>query len=135
METINNDVDNHLLSQQFVRNDGGFTTYTFLGQTNNWITTLNLTSSLPTKIPINIYANIGTYDNIKNYNKSNQFIYEAGIEIPFFNNIFVIYVPVLMSEDLKETNDFITDNYWQKIRFTLNLNKLYKLKNASSYIN
>ncbi|MBE9467218.1 MAG: M1 family metallopeptidase [Bacteroidetes bacterium] len=134
METLNNDADNHLLSQQFVRNDGGFTTYTYLGQTNNWLTTLNLSSSLPAKIPFKVYANIGTYNNIKDYSKSKQFIYEAGVEFPFFNNTFVIYVPIVMSEDLKETSDFVTDNYWQKIRFTLNLNKLYQLKNASSFI-
>ncbi|MEA2106675.1 MAG: hypothetical protein U9P82_08155, partial [Bacteroidota bacterium] len=135
MEAITNDADNHLLSQQFIRNDGGFTTYTLLGQTNNWLTTLNLTSSLPSKIPFKIYANIGTYYNIKDYSTSNQFIYEAGIEFSVINNIFAIYAPVIMSNDLKETNDFITDNYWQKIRFIFNLNKLYTLKNASSFIN
>ena len=126
MESISNNSDNHLLSQQFVKNDGGFTTYAYLGQTDNWLTSINLTTSLPLKIPLKIYANIGTYYNIKKYNLSKFIICEAGIELPIIKNIFVIYAPVIMSEDLKENNDYITDNYWQKIRFVLNLNILLK---------
>ncbi len=124
LENIRNDDDNHLLSQQFVKNDGGFAIYTLIGQTNDWLITLNLSTSFPGKVPLKLYVNVGTYADINEYYKSDFYVYETGIELSIIPDIFAIYFPVIMSDDLKILSDSITDNYWQKIRFTLNLNKL-----------
>lgn len=116
--------NNNLLSQQFVQNDGGFALYSHLGQSNNWLITVNLSTTILPKGPLKIYTNIGTFADINQYEKSNSLVYEGGIEFSIIRDIFAIYLPVFMSNDLKETSDFITDKYTQKIRFTLNLRKL-----------
>ncbi|MCK4664944.1 MAG: M1 family metallopeptidase [Bacteroidales bacterium] len=128
MENIINESDNHLLSQQFVKNDGGFSVYTLLGQTNNWLASINLNTTLPFLIPLKPYLNLAAYNYIHNSPKSIQYVFESGIEISIIPDIFEIYFPVLMSEDIKYQSDFITDNYWQKIRFILNFNELNPFK-------
>ncbi|MBC8485911.1 MAG: M1 family metallopeptidase [Bacteroidetes bacterium] len=119
----------NFLSNQFVGNDGGFAVYTPLGQTDEWMLALNLTSSLPIpkKIPLQVYANVATFGktlSIADWETPESFFYEAGAKVYIIRNVFEFYFPVLMSDDLQKYSDEITDNYWQKIRFTLYLNKL-----------
>ena len=114
-----------VFSRQFTETDGAFKVYTLFGQTNEWLVSLNVKSSLPEKIPFKVYADIGTAANGL---LGEKFLYDAGIDIPIMKNVFEIYFPVTMSPIIKEQiTDYTTEkNYFKKalktVRFTLNLN-------------
>lgn len=123
----------NLLSQQFIPNDAAFATFAPHGQTNEWIVSLNLSSSLPIKknIPIKGFANIAAFGEslkIPEYPDLGSFQWEAGIKLSLGKNIFEIFLPVLMSKDLKEINDIMTDSYFGRMRFSIKLNKLNPFK-------
>ncbi|MCX6294702.1 MAG: M1 family aminopeptidase, partial [Bacteroidetes bacterium] len=110
-----------LLSSQFTNTDGGFKFYSPLGQSSTWIAALNIKSSLGNmKVPINLYADIGTADPASMSNES--IVYDAGVCISLKKNFFEVYFPILISQnfiDYKKANDI---KYPETIRFTLNLN-------------
>ncbi|MDY0160031.1 MAG: hypothetical protein RBR64_01710, partial [Bacteroidales bacterium] len=107
----------------------GFASYTPYGQTNDWIFSLNISSDLPIPI-VKLFANYGLWSvNIFNVteqtsHKEIQQAWEVGIEIQIIKDISSIYFPVLVSQNINDTNELYFDNYWQKIRFTLYLNRL-----------
>lgn len=116
-------------AHQFIKNEGGFASYTPYGQTNDWIFSLNISSDLPIPI-VKLFANYGLWSvNIFNVteqtnHKEIQQAWEVGIEIQIIKDISSIYLPVLVSQNINDTNELYFDNYWQKIRFTLYLNRL-----------
>jgi len=126
--------NNYWISHQFVKNDGGFSIYSAVGQTNDWISTLGLTSSIPGKLPLRIYFNLGTYADAGNNSYTKQIAYEGGVTVVLIPDIFEVYLPALMSEDLKNNSDLYNERYYQKIRFILNLNKLYPFKYMKEFI-
>jgi len=120
--------DNDLWSRQFINNDGGFGIYTPI-QSNAWLTSLNLEAAFPIPVPLSIYFNIATYNNAAHaWSGSTAFPFEMGIELKIIPDIFVIYFPVKMSNDVKTTNELYTTTYTEKIRFTLNFSKLIPFK-------
>ena len=54
--------------------------------------------------------------------------YNAGVQLTIIKNIFEIYFPLVMSKDIKETNDLNKLNYWQTIRYTFSLEKIDPFK-------
>lgn len=111
-----------LSSHQFIKNDGGFSLYTPYGQTNNWLIAINMESSLPFKF-IKPYFSVAACPSL-NSQKFADIFYESGISVNLYY-FLCIYFPILASKQLIQTsNNFYTDNYFQKIRFTLSLEKL-----------
>ncbi len=112
-----------VLANQFTETDGGFKFYSTIGQTSKWITALNIKSSIGNlKLPLKVYADFGTTaDNELNNGK---IMYNAGLCISLMKNIFEIYLPILMSEDLMDYKDANDLKYMETIRFTLNINLL-----------
>jgi len=120
---------NGLPSQQFCVTDGGFKVYTPIGQTWDWILAANFKTSIPGKIPLKLFADIGVFpDKNKLSGSSLPVYYDTGIQFTIINNIFEIYFPLAMSKDITEVNKNIIDNYFQSIRFTLNLEKVDPFK-------
>jgi hypothetical protein len=110
------------LSQQFVERDGGFKTLTFVGQTAQWITALNIKSSIPGLLPIRLYADIGmTADDAR---LNNTVLYDGGIDLSIVKNVCEIYFPIVLCDDFKKTLDATNVKYGERIRFTLNINLL-----------
>lgn len=122
--------NDYYLGKQFTETEGGFKTFSYIGQTWKWLTAVNLKTSLPGKIPFKIYADIGTYDGAKTaFTGSQLIVYEAGIDLCIFKGICDIYFPLFWSSDLKDQSNFISyNNYGAKIRFTLYFNKLDPFK-------
>ena len=119
---IKSNPDN-IFAHQFVRNDGGFTLFSPVGQSNKWLIGFNFDSNTFLKT-IDVYFNVGMSqtDKIKIY-------FEGGIKLSFLKNTFNIYFPLFGSSEMwKVNNDQYTNNYLQKIRFTISLNKLNILK-------
>ena len=120
---------NDFLAKQFAENNGGFSTYSVLGRTNEWIMSLNLNSSLPIpeKIQLRVYANFavtGTTINVSEFENTDFFFWEIGAKLSVVKNVFEFYFPIVMSDPLQEYSDEVNSNYWGQIRFTLYLNKL-----------
>jgi hypothetical protein len=83
----------------------------------SWLVSLSFTSNLPGKlsrIPVKPFFNILLNDHI---------YYEAGLKAGIWD-VFEIYVPLLVSENIRSVRGSIKD----RIRFVLNLNSLYRLK-------
>ena len=118
-----------LLSQQFCITDGGFKIYTPLGQTWDWLLAFNLKTTIPGKIPLKLFTDIGIVPDKNKLNGSALPVYyDAGIQVTIINNIFEIYFPLAMSKDIKETNKNFIENYFQSIRFTFTLEKIDPFK-------
>jgi hypothetical protein len=128
-ETPGQNSYNQFLSQQFVKDDGGFAAYSPFGQTNEWLVSLNTTVPVPFLsdiIPVKAYGNLGYFGrtiDVPGYDSHNT-AWETGLRLQFFNEAINVYFPAFMSDYMQQYSDDITENYWQKIRFSLDLNKL-----------
>jgi hypothetical protein len=119
----------NIWAHQFVKNDGGFTLYTPFGQTDKWLMALNLNTGTPLGI-VDVYANIAFCPGSSDL-KANVF-YEAGIKLTIFKDFLCIYFPITGTQRVWETsNNIYTDNYLQKVRFTLSLDKINLLNYRS----
>ena len=137
-------------NQQIMNRDGAFKVRTDLlsdkiGKTDDWLTAINLSTSipkkinplelLPVKIPLRIFADIGTYaDAWKKNAETGRFLYDAGLQLSLLSNTVNIYFPLLYS---KVYDDYfkstITEKRFQKnISFSIdiqhfNLKKIFPL--------
>jgi hypothetical protein len=119
-----------ILSQQFVVADGGFKTPTATGQSNSWLATINLKTSIPGRLPVRLFADIGWYD--KKYAGPDQnMMYDYGVELTLIQDVFSIYVPIGFSDDIKDyydANPDLYDDWYDRIRFELRFEKLNPIK-------
>lgn len=129
-------------SQQMMQRDGFFKVATdFLGskvgKTDDWLMALNFSTTipdginilnaLPIKIPLRVFADIGTYAEAwKDNPASGKFIYDAGFQVPLFDNLINIYIPVLYSKVFSNYyKSTITEKRFAKsIAFTIDIQKL-----------
>lgn len=118
-----------VFSQQFTETDGNFKVPTAVGQTSDWLIALNLKTSIHKRIPLNVYADLGTYKNAANAFPGSQFLmFNAGLSVPVIPNVFEVYFPLLSSSDIKDNLEISTKNYWQRISFTFNFSNINPLK-------
>jgi hypothetical protein len=129
-------------SQQIMERDAFFKVNTQLlgnkvGKTDDWLMSANLSSDLPDNInplsvlpfniPLKLFADVGTYAEAwKNNPASGRFIYDAGIQIPLFNSLIDIYIPLVYSKVYSNYyKSTITEKRFLKtIAFTINIRKL-----------
>ena len=101
-----------LLSQQFILADGGFKSL-IPGTANQWITSINLDSSIWKMF--GVYADAGVY---KNKGQSTQFIWDSGIRVKVIPDFLEVYLPVQSSLGFEPS----FKDYASRIRYTLVLN-------------
>lgn len=123
-------------SQQVSLKEGGFKVNTLqyaaqLGRSDNWLFAFNLKSDIPLwNLPVRLFADVATFSNAKDMNPSGAAIlYEAGVEV-YISDYFSLYLPLLMSKDLKDyTKSVYPENRFMKtISFSLNIGNLNWLK-------
>lgn len=95
-------------SQQIIIAEGGFKTKFANPYANQWLTSLNLTSSLWKWIQL--YGDIGLY---KNKNQSTQWVYDTGIHFNLVPGYFEVFCPIYS----KNGWEIGQKNYNEKIRF------------------
>jgi hypothetical protein len=121
---------NGLSSAQFTETEGAFKVYTILGQSSDWVATLNIKSPKIFKLPLLFYADIGTCASDGwgpvVPNQSQTLFYDAGIDIVIYRDVFEIFVPLVISQNIQNNNTLngVSNNLFQQIRFVLNLNKV-----------
>ena len=135
-----------LTARQALISDGGFVSYFPDVFASRIVSTLNLKSSLPGLGGLKLFLNLGVQRDQQL--EATVFLKDEGIEVPDFDglqyetgfelslipDIFAIYFPVYVSEDIRDVNEAMTDNYWQKIRFTLKLNMAGRTGRVSDYL-
>jgi hypothetical protein len=125
-------------SQQIAMRDGGFKFRTDLkspevGKSDNWLIALNLSSSvpnninplsiLPVKIPLKVYADLGTYAEAWDQNSTeDRFLFDAGLQLSVLKDFLNIYIPVIHSKVFKEYyNSYLSKpRFWKSISFAIN---------------
>lgn len=131
-----------LASQQIMERDGGFKVRTDLlaektGRTDNWLMAANFSSSipssvnplslLPVKIPLRIFAGIGTYAAAWDEDSDkDRFLFEAGMELPLFRETIRIYLPLVYSKvyrDYYESTIPKKERFARKISFTIDISQ------------
>lgn len=108
-------------AQQMVVADGGFRTYTVVGQSANWLVALNLTSTLYRNVPLQFFASLGTYGGGGTITGSDLFLFEFGATLRLVPDVLEVHFPIWATPNISRNTDLITPNYWQRIRFTFNL--------------
>jgi hypothetical protein len=126
-------------SQQVFVRDGGFKTLINFGQSNSWLTSINLSSDIPTKLPLKPFIGLGAYGDA---NSKFNFAFEAGITIFVVRDIIELHLPLasFIQADFGSGKETIKWNFAMKkddndnanrgiryrnlLTFTLNLNKL-----------
>lgn len=113
-------------SNQMTENDGNFKLYTPVGQSAQWLTALNIKADLPFNVKflnsIKLYGDFGTCGS-DGLNTDN-FLYNAGIDLRLFGGFADVYFPLLMSADLRDAVDANGWSFVQTIRFELQLEKI-----------
>lgn len=138
-------------SRQLVERDGGFKVRTDLlankvGKTGDWLmaanfnTTLpdrfNPLSVLPVKIPLRLFADIGTYAEAWDRDaESDRFLFDAGFHIPLFGEMINVYFPVVYSSVFKDyvKSTYEKNRFFRTMTFSINFDKTLKqLERATS---
>ena len=122
---------NGILSKQFVAAEGGFKVPTATGQSNSWLVAINFKTSIPGRVPVKLFADIGWYDKKTFSSEDKNVMYDYGFELTIIQNVFSIYFPIGFSQDILDYYDNNPDNFgkWSdRIRFELRLKKLNPVK-------
>lgn len=130
-------------NQQIRIKDGGFKVRTDLlsnkiGKTDNWLAAVNLNSTvpksinplaiLPIKIPLKVFADIGTYAEGWDKNSGNsKILYDAGLQLSFIHNSINIYFPLLYSKVYSDyfKSTIVEKRFIKNISFSIDLNTNY----------
>jgi hypothetical protein len=132
-------------SQQIMIRDGAFKVRTDLlgqkvGKTDNWLAAVNavmdvpdrfnILNALPVKIPLKIFADVGTYAEAWDEdNQDARILFDAGLQFSFLKNTINLYVPLLYS---KVYRDYFKstpgNNFFQRISFSIDIHLLNKKK-------
>jgi hypothetical protein len=128
-------------SQQIMNRDGFFKVRTDLlsskiGKTDNWLMAANFTTDvpkainilqiLPVKIPLKVFADVGTYAEAWQKNPATgRFIYDAGLQLSFLKDILQVYIPILYS---KVYRDYFKSTITEK-RFVKNISFSIDIQN------
>jgi hypothetical protein len=109
---------------QMVEKDGAFKVWTPLGQTSKWLVAVNIKSPKVGKLPLKLYADIGTSEFNESLYKD-KILYNVGLDICLWKDMIEIYIPFTYSKDIRtalEANN--KGNFFDTIRFTLNLHNI-----------
>ncbi|RLD66105.1 MAG: hypothetical protein DRI84_05485, partial [Bacteroidetes bacterium] len=105
-------------SQQMIESDGGFYIPTILGQSSDWLISVNLRASMPKLSFIKAYANIG-FDQLQDENET---LWEAGFLISIIDRKLEVYFPALWSQNIQDVFELNNQtSYGEKIRFTMRM--------------
>ena len=117
---------------QFSERDGVMKVWTPLGQTTNWLAAVNIKSPRLFILPVKIFVDISTCDGRSLNN--DKILWAAGANIVIWKDIIDIYIPVSYSKDIQTTLDLNNIDFWNRIRFTLNLHKLVPRNFIKDYL-
>ncbi len=132
-----------LARQQVYIQDGGFKSGMGSVRSKTWIGSVNLVIPLPVKF-LSLYSDFGITDAYwEDYQEGDvktPIIYDYGFQLNIKKDFFEIYFPLgysdIINQDYENGSDGLGDNpatpdnefnYFRRIKFMFNMNKLYKV--------
>ena len=139
-----------LYAQQVMMRDGAFKVRTdFLsnkiGKTDNWLSALNMAadipdrlnpfSLLPFKIPLKIFADVGTYAEAwEKESEDPRFVFDAGLQVSLFRSALNIYIPLVYSKVYRDYYKSVPGNsFFNRISFSIDLPDLSAKKWVNAF--
>ena len=115
-----------IAAAQFTEIEGAFKVNTSLGQSTSWLVSLNVKSPRLFKLPLLLYADLGAAASDGFVTGQSNLVYDAGIDIVIARDIFEIFVPLVISQNILDNNTLngVNNNLFHQIRFVFNLNKV-----------
>lgn len=112
------------------------------GRSGNWITAVNLSSTLPdklfpAKIPLKLFFDVGTYAEAwEKTNTSSRFLYVGGLQLSLFKNVLNIYAPIVYSKEFKDylKTDKEANKFFKKLTFSIDIQNLRLKKFFPQYV-
>lgn len=115
-------------SQQVMIRDGGFKVRTDLlgnkvAKTDDWLLALNFTSSLHPKIPIKLFADIGTYSDAWRADaQESRLLFDAGLQLSLCKDLINVYVPLVYSKVYRDYfRSYPNNSFFQRISFSIDI--------------
>lgn len=124
-------------SQQILMRDGGLKLRTDLfqglqGRSENWVASINLTTSIPSSIlpriiPLKLFLDAGSYAEAWKKDASTQrFLYVGGLQLSLLDNIINIYAPLIYSKDFSNNLKTVPEEnkFVRKISFSIDIQRI-----------
>ena len=121
-------------SQQIMIRDGALKirvpNFPFLeGRSDNWVSSLNLTTTLPASIvpswlPLRAFLDIGTYAGAWQQDPlTSHFLYVGGLQLSLLHDVLHFYIPLVYSSDFSDQLKTLPDQntFWKKLSFSVNI--------------
>jgi hypothetical protein len=112
---------NGLGFNQFIEKDGALKVWSPLGQTPEWMTSVNIKSPKILRF-IKIFGDVVVCDGRSLLN--DRVLWDAGINLVFWDEIIEVYLPLAYNKDIKNTLALNKVSFPNTIRFTFNIHKL-----------
>lgn len=107
---------------QFSENDGAFKVWTPLGQSADYILSLNIKSPRIWKLPLKVFIDAGTTG--RQWLNNEKLLWSAGINLTLIKNVVDVYLPFVYSKDIKDALSLNNKTFANTIRFTFNLSQV-----------
>jgi len=124
-------------SQQIMQRDGNLKirvpSFPWLeGRSDNWVSSLNLTTTLPAGIvpqwlPLKLFFDVGTYSGAwKPDALTGRFLYAGGLQLSLFHNVINFYAPVFYSSDFRDQLRTLPDQntFFKRLSFSIDLQNI-----------
>jgi len=134
-------------SQQIMIRDGGLKirvpNFPFLeGRSDNWVSALNLSSTLPAAIvprwlPLKVFLDIGTYAGGWQDNPvTSRFLYTGGLQLSLFHNVVNFYAPLIYSSDFSDQLKTLPgqNTFFKKLSFSIDLQHIHPKGAGHNYV-
>jgi len=124
-------------SQQIMQRDGNLKirvpSFPWLeGRSDNWVSSLNLTTTLPSGIvpgwlPLKLFFDVGTYSGAWEPDAlTGRFLYAGGLQLSLFHNVINLYAPVFYSSDFRNQLRTLPDQntFLKRLSFSIDLQNI-----------
>jgi hypothetical protein len=121
-----------ILMHHFYLSEGGFKRITTVGNTSRWMATVNLGTTLPGRIPLELFFDAGIFaDDSQDQYFKGIILFSSGAKFILFRDVAEIYFPFTFFESPlireREKINNLSSSYIQTIRIVLNLQQLNPL--------
>ncbi|MBA3664554.1 MAG: M1 family metallopeptidase [Bacteroidetes bacterium] len=93
-----------------------------LGNSTQWAASVNLKSPRIFILPVRLFFDAGVSDG--RYLIKDKVVWCGGINVTLWKDIIEIYFPLAYNKDTRDVLELNNIDFWQRIRFTLNIHKL-----------
>jgi hypothetical protein len=137
---LGRDQQTGLLSQQFMRTQGGLSAPT-LQSANAYLFSLTTEIDVPFKLPLGVYGGIATMKNNQdsnlphNTNTDVRTMWNGGVCVRVIPNVLKVYVPIVYSQGIRDEVDARSLTFAQSILFEFNINNMNPFKIAETIAN